>query len=196
MPIWLCCTLHLHLPVQVRSSSISVCFQRLCVSRFSECRRRDVCTLASLLWCHLCLWRGSFWVFPYLKYRVVGQDSGGQCHWSCARLQKSHCVQLILSSWQPAEQPSLFVMPCGRFHDVHQSVVQRKQWWFLYDVKEAVNLFLDMQTNVSPEDVAKRLEDAGYNLEKKHVYLIYNELKSAFNNHMKYFAKISIYCCM
>ena len=34
------------------------------------------------------------------------------------------------------------------------------------NVKEAVNLFLDLQTNVSPKDVAKRLQDAGYNLEK------------------------------
>ena len=34
------------------------------------------------------------------------------------------------------------------------------------NVKEAVNLFLDLQTNVSPKDVAKLLEDAGYNLGK------------------------------
>ena len=34
------------------------------------------------------------------------------------------------------------------------------------NVKEAVNLFLDLQTNVSPKDVTKRLQDAGYNLDK------------------------------
>ena len=34
------------------------------------------------------------------------------------------------------------------------------------NVKEAVNLFLDLQTNGSPKDVAKRLEDAEYILEK------------------------------
>ena len=38
-------------------------------------------------------------------------------------------------------------------------------------VKEAVNIFLNLQTNVSPKDVAKRLQDAGYNLEQKHVIL-------------------------
>ena len=34
------------------------------------------------------------------------------------------------------------------------------------NVKEAVNLFLDLRTNVSPKDVAKRLEDAEYSLKK------------------------------
>ena len=34
------------------------------------------------------------------------------------------------------------------------------------NVKEAVKLFLDLQTNVSPKDVTKHLQDAGYNLEK------------------------------
>ena len=132
MRIWLCCTRYLHLPVQVRSSSISVCFQRLCVSRFSECRRRDVCTLASLVWCHLCMWPGSFWTFPFLDYLVVGQDSGGQCHWFCGLLGKSHCQQLIFFLFGSRLNSHLcFVMPRGRFHDVHQSVVQRQQWGFL-----------------------------------------------------------------
>ena len=52
-------------------------------------------------------------------------------------------------------------------------------------VKEAVNIFIDLQTNVSPKDVTKRLQDAGYNLEQKHVILIYNKVKSAFNNLLK-----------
>ena len=52
-------------------------------------------------------------------------------------------------------------------------------------VKEAVNTFLNLQANVSPKDGAKRLEDAGYNLEQKHVLLIYNKVKSAFNNHLR-----------
>ena len=52
-------------------------------------------------------------------------------------------------------------------------------------VKEAVNIFLNLQKNVSPKDVAKRLQDAGYNLKQRHVILIYNKVKSAFNNHLK-----------
>ena len=52
-------------------------------------------------------------------------------------------------------------------------------------VKETVNIFLNLQTNVSPKNMAKRLQDAGYNLDQKHVYLIYNRKKSAFNNHLK-----------
>ena len=52
-------------------------------------------------------------------------------------------------------------------------------------VKEVVNSFLNLQTNVSRKFVAKRLQDAGYNLEQKHVILIYNKVKSAFNNHLR-----------
>ena len=52
-------------------------------------------------------------------------------------------------------------------------------------MKEAINIFLDFDKLISAKDVAKRLEDAGYSLEKKYVYLIYNEIKSAFKNHLK-----------
>ena len=52
-------------------------------------------------------------------------------------------------------------------------------------VQEAIKIFLDIEKNISPKGVTKRLEDAGYNLEKDHVNLIYNKVKSAYNNHMK-----------
>ena len=52
-------------------------------------------------------------------------------------------------------------------------------------VKKAVNIFLKLQTNASPKDVAKRLQDAGYNLEEKHVTFIYKKVKSAFINILK-----------
>ena len=52
-------------------------------------------------------------------------------------------------------------------------------------VKDAVNIFLKLSTNVSPKVVAKRLKDAGYNLEQKHVIVTYNKMKSALNNHLR-----------
>ena len=46
-------------------------------------------------------------------------------------------------------------------------------------------MFQDIEKNDSPKDIAKQLKDPGYKLEKKHVNLIYNKVKSAYNNHMK-----------
>ena len=48
-----------------------------------------------------------------------------------------------------------------------------------------MGIFQDIEKNVSPKFVAKQLKDAGYKLERKHVNLIYNKVKSAYNNHMK-----------
>ena len=53
------------------------------------------------------------------------------------------------------------------------------------NVQDAMRIFQDIEKNVSPKYVAKQLKDAGYKLEKKHVNLIYNKVKSAYNNHMK-----------
>ena len=52
-------------------------------------------------------------------------------------------------------------------------------------LQDAMRIFQDIEKNVSPKYIAKQLKDAGYKLEKKHVNLIYNKVKSAYIIHMK-----------
>ena len=131
MPIWLCCTRYLNLPVQVRSSSILVCFQRLFLSRFAECRRRDVCTLANLIWCHLCMWPGSFWIFPSWTIWWLDRTLGDNVTDSAAFLENHNASSWFFLLGCRLNNHLCFVMPRSRFHDVHQSVVRRQQCGFL-----------------------------------------------------------------
>ena len=111
----------------LNSSNVFVCFQCLCVSRFSRCGRRDVCTVANLVCCQLWMWPGSFQPFPFLDYLVVGHESGGTKSGTFFKNQTTNCF-FLLASW--LNNHLCFVMPHGRSHDVHQSVIQRHQWGF------------------------------------------------------------------